>query len=211
MDDDVVVDFIRIYQQVVEENEKAFDGKTVKNMMFGYIQMGLPVQRSQGWKWALSKEEFDSDFHPTFLSGWAYVTTPNVAKKLVKISKEVPVLWIDDVWVTGILAGRANIQLKSLNMFYTFYNEHIQCCVFETRIECDFLVGPSGNNLTVIRKYGELSQRCSNDNLFMLQDSGGNSSKRRCNRRKDVDSIIKNCHVQNPYFLPRSQGIAEVF
>ena len=202
MDDDVVVDFIRIYQQVVEENEKSFDGETIENTMFGYIQMGLPVQRSQGWKWALSKEEFDSDFHPTFLSGWAYVTTPNVAKKLVNISKEVPVLWIDDVWVTGILAGRANIQLKSLNMFYTFYNEHIQCCVFETRIECDFLVGPSGNNLTVIRKYGELSQRCSNDNLFMLQDAGGNSSKRRCNRRKEVDSIIKNCHVQNPYFLP---------
>ena len=125
MDDDIVVDFMRIYQQILKEITNPSENDDINNSLYGYIQMGLPVQRTPGWKWALSRDEFVEEFHPNFLSGWAYITTPNVANKLVNVSKQARILWIDDVWVTGILASKANILVKSLNMFYTFYKEHI--------------------------------------------------------------------------------------
>ena len=125
MDDDIVVDFMRIYQQILKEITNPSENDDINNSLYGYIQMGLPVQRTPGWKWALSTDEFKEEFHPNFLSGWAYITTPNVANKLVNVSKQARILWIDDVWVTGILASKANILVKSLNMFYTFYKEHI--------------------------------------------------------------------------------------
>ena len=29
--------------------------------------------------------------------------------------------WIDDVWITGMLASKVGVELISLNMFYTVY------------------------------------------------------------------------------------------
>ena len=210
MDDDIVVDFVRIFQEFLAEDDKELYSE-LHNSLFGYIQMGLPVQRSGRWKWALSKKEYNNDFHPNFLSGWAYITTPNVARKLVNISKQTPLLWIDDVWITGILASKAGVKLKSLNQFYTFYKEHIQCCVADPTLECDFLVGPSENDLNVIRQFGEFSRNCWN---FIYEDSRRTrikSFERVCNKRSVKAAIIKHCNLPNPFFLPDSLGLGEVF
>ena len=198
MDDDIVVDFIRIYQQILKDSSVI--GNKEEDNMFGYIQIGLPVQRSQGWKWALNRNEFSQDFHPNFLSGWAYVTSPTVAKKLVDASTKVPLLWIDDVWVTGIVASKIEkLSLKSLNLFYTFYKQQIECCLSESSFECDFIVGPSEGDLSVIEKFGQHAQKCWTQ-----------ISSKRCKKRKQKESIIETCHVSNPYFLPENTGIGEV-
>ena len=211
MDDDIVVDFIRMFQQLLLENEGSFDKEEMDNTLFGYIQMGLPVQRTKGWKWALSREEFHRDIHPSFLSGWAYIITPTVARKLVNASKQTPFLWIDDVWITGILAAKAGLVLKSLNLFYTFYKEHIQCCVMNPFLECDYFVGPSENDLNVIRKFGEHSKNCWSGLFVSSYDIRFNGFQRECRKRKENQSIVKNCHVTNPYFLPDGKGVGEVF
>ena len=195
MDDDIVVDVMRIYQQILKEN--SFGNNEKDDSIFGYIQMGLPVQRTSGWKWSLSRKELSQDFHPDFLSGWAYITTPNVARKLVIASSNFPLLWIDDVWVTGIIASKIGLRLKSLNLFYTFYKEHIDCCLSNELFECDYLVGPSEGDTTVIEKFGQKSQEC-----------WKNLSK--CKKRKENESIVKTCHVSNPYFLPEINGIGQV-
>ena len=195
MDDDIVVDVIRIYEQILRDDSIA--NKKIDSSMFGYIQMGLPVQRSPGWKWALNRNEQQQDYHPNFLSGWAYVTTPKVAEKVVKASKNIPLLWIDDVWVTGIIASQIGIQLKSLNLFYTFYKEHIECCLSNDLFECEFLVGPSEGDTSVIEKFGQHSQKCWKNSL-------------NCKKLKQNESVIKTCHVSNPYFLPENNGIGQV-
>ena len=214
MDDDIVVDFFRVYQQLLIESDRTLNKEEINNSLYGYIQMGLPVQRSPGWKWALTKDEFNEDLHPNFLSGWAYITTPTVAMRLVNVSKQTNILWIDDVWVTGILASKAGILLKSLNLFYTFYKEHIQCCVSEPTLECDFLVGPSEKNLTVIRRFGEHSRTCWNGGNLVFNEHkfGWTNFKMKCKKRKlSKESLMNNCFVKNPYFLPNSKGIGEVF
>ena len=210
MDDDIVIDFVRIFQQFMATDNKELDSE-FDNSLVGYIQMGLPVQRNVGWKWVLSKQEYDNDIHPNFLSGWAYLTTPNVARKLVNISKQTSLLWIDDVWITGILAAEANVELKSLNRFYTFYKEHIQCCVEDPILECDFLVGPSENNPNVIRQFGEHSRNCWKHIYADSERTRIKSLEPLCKKRVEKEAIIKNCNVPNPYFFPDSRGIGEVF
>ena len=68
MDDDIAVNFMRIYQQLLKEIRNTPEDVDINNSLYGYIQSGLPVQRSPGWKWALSQEEFNEEFHPNFLS-----------------------------------------------------------------------------------------------------------------------------------------------
>ena len=114
-------------------------------------------------------------------------------------------MWIDDVWITGILAAKANLELKSLNSFYTFYKEHIQCCVKNRTLECDFVFGPSEKDSNVIREFGEHSINCWNF------PHTAKNIERVCHKRNEKIAITKNCYVSNPYFLPDTRGIAEVF
>jgi hypothetical protein len=105
------------------------------------------------------------------------------------------VFWIDDVWVTGILAQKIGLDLVSLNPYYTVYSEHIACCNRELNFWCDFYVGPSNGNSKMIRDFGNHVKRCI--------DKG-------CQRRTLLDSIIQTCTVKNPLFLPESGGFGEV-
>ena len=48
-------------------------------------------------------------------SGWLYITTQDVARGLVMQSTVVPFFWIDDTYVTGILAEHLDVSIKALN------------------------------------------------------------------------------------------------
>lgn len=196
MDDDIMVDIFGL--QIKLNNQYP----NLDNILLGYKQMGLLPQRSKNSKWFVSKEEFKQDIYPDFLSGWAWMTSPFTAKSLVNQAQVSDMFWIDDLWITGMLAHQIGAKIEALNSFYTVYLEHIKCCLNEKTSElymCDFLVGPSLNREDLIRRFGRLSVDC--------------HIKRPnyCQRRKWKDSVIKNCvNIENPFFLPDSKGVAEV-
>jgi len=68
--------------------------------------------------------------------------------------------WIDDVWVTGVLAARAGIKLISLNSFFTVYSEHLKCCLQNPLLECPYLVGPSDGEPQLIEQAANKSSIC---------------------------------------------------
>ena len=49
------------------------------------------------------------------VSGWLYVVSQDVARDLVLKSTVVPFFWIDDTYVTGILAEQLSITVRALN------------------------------------------------------------------------------------------------
>ena len=192
MDDDILVDFYQFLGKVNEEG-------SASNSAFGYKQIGLSPQRYPGTgKWAVSEEEFQGPEYPDFLSGWAYAIDPLAASKIVSLAERRSVFWIDDVWVTGILASEAGIRINSLNTFYTVYREYIDCCLEDEDLTCDFMVGPSERDEDLVRSFGLRATRC--------HRSGS------CGRRTWEQSVIKTCiKVDNPLFLPDTPGIGEVF
>ena len=121
------------------------------------------------------------------------------ASQIVKAaSEETEIFWIDDVWITGFLAQKVGLELESLNPYYTVYTEHMSCCSSDPNFFCDFWVGPSNGVVQLIREFGKQVLKCKERTPT-------------CQRRKFKNSIIQNCPVKNPLFLPETKAVGEVF
>ena len=192
MDDDIFVDFAGLLT-VVEKNRV-----NSSLWMMGMLQMKLPILRNRISKWAVSEEEFSGHFYPDFLSGWCYVSTPAAVSAILRMVDYEDMFWIDDVWVTGVLAGRVGVELVSLNMYYTVYREHMDCCTLDTSLLCPYLVGPSDGDSLVIEQAASHAGNCRTD-------------KEGCKKRTNKEqSLLTTCKITNPLFLPSSGVIAEV-
>jgi hypothetical protein len=49
-------------------------------------------------KWYITPEEYPSDYYPGHCSGYGYVTSMSVAKKIVRVSNNVPFFHLEDVY-----------------------------------------------------------------------------------------------------------------
>ena len=196
MDDDIMVDYFQFLDKIYS------DFSDLSSTALGYKQIGLTPIRNPRSKWFVARSEFREKEYPDFLSGWAWVTGYKAASKIVDSSKSEPFFWIDDLWVTGILAAKSDVQIKSMNTFYTVYVEHIECCLgkevtMTPGYFCDFYVGPSMDNLNLVKRFGSLAVQC--------------HRSQQCQRRKWQESVIKTCvKIDNPFFLPETRGFGEV-
>ena len=101
MDDDIAVDLTKIITQAIKDLIVENDDNAPK--IAGWVHSGMKVRRTNS-KWALTTNEFERDVYPDFVSGWAYAMTSKTAYGLVQEAlKQREPLWIDDVWITGIL------------------------------------------------------------------------------------------------------------
>ena len=73
MDDDIIVDVYEVFHRLGEFDE---------NKLYGYKQMGLKPIRSPDSKWYAP--DFQGKVYPNFLSGWTYITSIQVAKKIAE-------------------------------------------------------------------------------------------------------------------------------
>jgi len=162
-------------------------------------------------KWFVSHEEWPGNVYPDFLSGWAYATGPLTAAALVQAAQKDPrPLWIDDLWVTGILASSIGAPLLSLNSMYTVHTDHLRCCLdqenegnAEKLYQCDFLVGPSSGDKDLVRRFGQLATHCHQRRRQRPTSA--------CERRPWKQAVSRTCvRVNNPLLLPDSPGVGEV-
>lgn len=196
MDDDIVVDMFQLLHLL---KGLFVEGYEEKDFMLGYVLRGMKPVREPKNKWFVTKEEYPESSYDPFLSGWLYVTTPITAEKLVGLSLKVPYFWIDDVYVTGILARMANIHHRAVNTLFTPHSEHLECCLDKAygseNYQCDFMVGPSGNNLRLMKKFFTHAEMCYH---------------KQCGRRSLKNSIKKMCIVQRKsWWAPMVKGKGE--
>ncbi|XP_047476435.1 lactosylceramide 1,3-N-acetyl-beta-D-glucosaminyltransferase A-like [Penaeus chinensis] len=60
-------------------------------------------------RWAVSHDDFRNDEYPVFCSGAAWVLPTRLLPRLLRASQTAPFLWVDDVYITGILARHAGV------------------------------------------------------------------------------------------------------
>ena len=77
-------------------------GTRLKRSIMGPYNKASAVHRVG--RWAVSKELFPFVRYPTYDSGSGYVITVDIVGELYETSTHVPLLHIEDVYVTGILA-----------------------------------------------------------------------------------------------------------
>ncbi|XP_068234800.1 uncharacterized protein [Palaemon carinicauda] len=80
-------------------------------------------------KWAVSTDDYPWDEYPRYCAGLAYVATPDTVQQLYRAahSEIAPRIWVDDVWVTGLLAESLQLHPHYLNLRYSYdHNEMVQ-------------------------------------------------------------------------------------
>ncbi|XP_065075145.1 beta-1,3-galactosyltransferase 5-like [Ochlerotatus camptorhynchus] len=170
MDDDIVFDPFFIQNYLSDVGQKKEQGA----LLAGFAFSNKKVIRLKGNKWFVSREEYPRDVYPPYLSGWLYVANQNTARELVLQSESVPFFWIDDTYVTGILAGHARIKPTSLNKWFSANSEFLDCCIRDMKrfsYQCDYYVGPNGGNSRLIMDFIQELERCY-DNACYQRPSG---------------------------------------
>ncbi|EAA01640.3 AGAP002017-PA [Anopheles gambiae str. PEST] len=166
MDDDIVYDpfYIQNYLSDLHQSDEARTHRH-QHLLAGYVFRSKKVIRLQANKWYVSRDEFPGDIYPPYLSGWLYITNQRTARALAAESQKAGsnFFWIDDTFITGILAQRLQIQPIALNRWYSSNSEFLDCCIRDMKrysYQCDYYVGPNGGNGKLIMEFIQELERC---------------------------------------------------
>ncbi|KAJ2945395.1 hypothetical protein O0L34_g199 [Tuta absoluta] len=102
-DDDLVVNTTRLYEVL---KAKTFGEN---NFTACGIIYHAPVLRTYS-KWSVTREEYSDDFYPDYCNGPFIIYSADVARRLLTASRKARFFWIDDVFVTGILADMVGVR-----------------------------------------------------------------------------------------------------
>uniref|UniRef100_A0AAG5CMS6 Hexosyltransferase n=1 Tax=Anopheles atroparvus TaxID=41427 RepID=A0AAG5CMS6_ANOAO len=158
MDDDIVFDpfYIQNYLSDLNQRDDRF-------LLAGYTFRNKKVIRLRANKWYVSRDEYRPDGYPPYLSGWLYITNQRTARALTAESQVAPFFWIDDTFITGVLAERLKLPLTGLNRWFSANSEFLDCCIRDMKryaYQCDYYVGPNGGNGKLIMEFVQELERC---------------------------------------------------
>ncbi|XP_064111723.1 beta-1,3-galactosyltransferase 5-like isoform X3 [Macrobrachium nipponense] len=98
-DDDVLLDLFLLnrFLKVVDTDDS----------FFCFNWKGSEVRRSGRWRVSLG--QFPWKAYPPYCSGAVWILATRLIHRLLTASRQAPFLWVDDAYVTGVLAKRAGI------------------------------------------------------------------------------------------------------
>ena len=164
MDDDIVFDPFYIQNYLSDLN---YDDN--KHLLAGFVLTTKKPIRIQASKWYVTREEYSKEVYPPYLSGWLYITNRKTAHDLVLESENTKFFWIDDTFVTGIIAQKFKIQPITLNKWYSANSEFLDCCIRDMKrysYQCDYYIGPNGGNNKLISEFVQELERCYDNACF---------------------------------------------
>lgn len=69
-------------------------------------------------RWNVSYEQYPAKDYPLYCSGGAWFLQTQYLPRLLNASKVVPFLWVDDAYLTGLLAAEAGIKRHGFQKHY---------------------------------------------------------------------------------------------
>lgn len=74
-------------------------------------------------KWKLSRTEYPFSWFPPYESGSAYIITMDITTELFETSNYVPWIFIDDVYITGILGKILNVKHLHFPKLFSYWTD----------------------------------------------------------------------------------------
>lgn len=111
VDEDAFVDTFQLVDFLLTVYGVAGASRTLLCHLF---PRGTPVQRNGKWK--VEADQVPYSMYPPYCAGLAYIVTPDLALELLAAAAVVPFFWIDDVFVTGMLAEMLHVRHQKLNL-----------------------------------------------------------------------------------------------
>lgn len=106
-DDDVFINSPNLYKFLESDIDR-------KKFLFCKKVKGARVKRTYRSKWRVSAIEYPRSYYPEYCPGFSIIYSPDVAFELYRTGQISSYFWIDDVFVTGILAKMNNIKITSV-------------------------------------------------------------------------------------------------
>jgi Galactosyltransferase len=112
VDDDVYINVGRVVSYL---NSLGEDPAEATAAIYCDVMKRARVKRSFRSKWRVTFAEFPLYYYPDYCSGWFIVYVRSTIAHLLRQIESVPYLWVDDVYVTGLLAQKAGVERKSID------------------------------------------------------------------------------------------------
>ena len=112
----------------------------LENSIFGHVKSkSHPIRRYSNPKWRVPKNVYPDYKYPAYTDGPAYLMSGTTALKLLPACKSIPVIHIEDVYITGLCRLSAKVYIRKEYNFCQgihFSNRHHlpQRCATEHRL-----------------------------------------------------------------------------
>ncbi|EDW82693.1 uncharacterized protein Dwil_GK10121 [Drosophila willistoni] len=181
LDDDIIYDVfhLRRYLESLEVSQPTL--ATSNTLLAGYVLDAKPPIRLRANKWFVTRQEYPHALYPAYLSGWLYITNVPTAARLVAEAERLPIFWIDDTWLTGVVRQQLGIPLKRHNDWFSPNSENLDCCVRDLKMhnfECEYSVGPNGADAKLLIEFLHNVEKCYFDEC--IKRPPGKSLKQTC-------------------------------
>ncbi|XP_044766999.1 beta-1,3-galactosyltransferase 5-like [Coccinella septempunctata] len=93
----------------VEHIKSTISPYGAEKLLMCNVWHGASVARSHRSRYRFSFKEFPYKRFPTYCSGWVVLYSPDVVFDLYTQAQQSQYFWVDDVFITGILAEKSNI------------------------------------------------------------------------------------------------------
>uniref|UniRef100_UPI00398E8D4B beta-1,3-galactosyltransferase 5-like n=1 Tax=Pristiophorus japonicus TaxID=55135 RepID=UPI00398E8D4B len=101
----------------------------------GFIKAKEKPIRYSSNKWYLAKKEYPHSTYPPFCSGTGYVFSGDLAEPIIAVSKHIPLLRLEDVYI-GLCLQKLNVTPVELSLKQPFYTRKVKfsICHFQTLV-----------------------------------------------------------------------------
>lgn len=95
------------------------------NYMVGYMFCKAPVLSNVKSKWYMPYYMYPQDEYPHYLSGSGYLMSMDVVPKLYKAALNTSLIYLEDVYVTGMCAEKAHLKRHHHPLFNYSKSKHL--------------------------------------------------------------------------------------
>lgn len=102
--------------------------KSVDNFLVGYLFCGAKPVSNISSKWYMPAYMYPDGSYPNYLSGSAYLMSSDVIMKLYKAAIRTSIIYLEDVYVTGLCANLAHIP-RIHNTLFNYAKSQTSCAL----------------------------------------------------------------------------------
>ncbi|XP_075547275.1 beta-1,3-galactosyltransferase 5-like [Dermacentor variabilis] len=118
-DDDMFVNVERLLSFL-----EAYGGNRARPFLAGHVLQGRKAVRQAGSKWYLPLSVYEPDWLPSYVYGSGYVMSREAVRPLFTEALSTPFLYVEDVFLTGIVAQKVGIELTNSRCFIPYAARH---------------------------------------------------------------------------------------
>lgn len=125
---------------------------------------GMTVLRDKKSKWYVDPREYGNRTYPPYCSGNAFLMTWSTAHALLHASTTTPFLWVDDAYLTGVLAKAGKVSFVKRNSLYELNgNKFVESLIKGEKV---FLHHPQHDTVTSKDMWNVLLKKEMKDNFL---------------------------------------------